>query len=485
MGYVQDEQHDVFISFAHIDNRPLEGMDKGWVSTFYSNLKNFLTRKLGNGNVSLWMDHKLDGNAPLTPAIMQALQETATLIVVVSQGYLNSEWCKKERETFLSLVANRSRADSRVFVVEIDKVARNERPAAFRDLRGYYFWVQQGGEEGPVRTLANPEPEPEYWDRLLRLSNDLATELKRLKQSAWVPQPMVNPPLPAGPQGPAVFLAETTEDLEEQREEVKGYLKQAGLRVLPESYYPRDHPAAFREMVVKDLAPCKLFVQLLSGIAGRKAAGFAAGYPGLQHDCAVQAGKPVLQWRSREVELEQIKDGDYRSLLEGSTVRTTGLEEFKRTVLEEALRTPKPPPDPSNIFVFVNADAPDRDLAQSIGKWLFDRGIDYAMPLAKGDPSHVREDLEDNLRACDAAVIVYGATSVGWVRRQLLQSRKISSERNKPLSALVVFEGPPPVPLKDDLDMKMMNLRTVRSHAALDEAVLEHLVNNLRNGYAI
>jgi len=482
MGYVQDGQHDIFVSYAHVDNQPLEGTDRGWVTTLVGNLSNFLARKLGTRSVSLWMDRELAGHAPFTPAIMDAVRQTATLVVVVSPAYLNSEWCSRERETFLKLVRERSRSDSRVFMVEIDKVDRNDLPAEFGGLLGYRFWVQDREGRAP-RTLATPKPSPderEYWDRLLDLSDELAQELKRLKAMGQVQARDDRPDAMATPQGPAIFLAETTDDLEEEREEVKGYLKQARLRVLPESYYPRDDPAAFKQMMEKDLAQCTVFVQLLSGIAGRKPAGFPQGYPGLQHDCAAQANKVILQWRSRDLDVDKVRDSDYRHLLEESTVQATGLEEFKRAIVEEARRSPKPPvPHSPNIFVFVNADFPDHTLAEAVHKWLLDHNLESSMPFDHGDPSKNREDLEDNLRNCDAVIIIYGASSASWVRYQLLQNRKIIAEREKPLLALVVFEGPPAAPPKVELNIGLRNMRTVKCHNGLDDTALREFVESL------
>jgi hypothetical protein len=77
-AYVTGFRYDVFVSYAHVDNVPLEGADKGWVTIFIKNLENYLARKLGRNCASIWIDHNLAGNAPLTPEIMNALHETAT-----------------------------------------------------------------------------------------------------------------------------------------------------------------------------------------------------------------------------------------------------------------------------------------------------------------------------------------------------------------------------------------------------------------------
>jgi len=56
--YVPNYQHDIFVSYAHVDNEPFAGAEKGWVTTLISNLKNELGRQLGRADAySLWMDY--------------------------------------------------------------------------------------------------------------------------------------------------------------------------------------------------------------------------------------------------------------------------------------------------------------------------------------------------------------------------------------------------------------------------------------------
>ena len=97
-------KHDVFISYAHADNIPVPGSHLGWVTIFAENLKNLLGRKLDR-DADVWMDHReLQGNVPLTPTIMEALRDTATIVVMASPRYRASEWCRRERENFLAFI---------------------------------------------------------------------------------------------------------------------------------------------------------------------------------------------------------------------------------------------------------------------------------------------------------------------------------------------------------------------------------------------
>jgi hypothetical protein len=471
MAFVPSYNHDVFVSYAHIDDEPLVGAQRGWVTTLVNNLETVVRQKLGSKDLALWMDHELAGNQPLTPAIMSALGNTAILLIILSPGYVGSEWCRRERQTFLNLVQGKREAGSQVFVVYGDKLERSSVPAELADLIGYPFWIQEQEGKAP-RTLGRPVPTPaetEYYSRVNQLGHELSQELKRLRAARdagviCAPQGWAAGGLPPAdmaavcpPEGPTVFLAEVTDDLETRREEVRRYLSQAGLNVLPQTYYPRDDAGAFAQAMKADLARCKVFVQLLGAFAGRKVPALPKGYPELQHELAQAAGIRLLQWRSRNLDVGSVEDPAQRALLEGETVLACGIEEFKQAIVEEARRPSRADPEHSrDVLVFVNNDAPDRELAENVAKLLLAEGVGSLMPLAAGSPDEIRTDLEQNLLTCDGLLLIYGATTASWVRSQLRQSRKIISQREQPLAAMAVFEGPPPD--KAGLDLMLPNL---------------------------
>ena len=106
-AFVPQFKHDIFVSYAHLDNRPqiLGKDDSGWVSTLKAYLQNFLDSKLGKP-ADIWMDVKgLSGNEPLTPELRETVSRSATLLVVLSNSYLESDWCGQERDRFVALAA--------------------------------------------------------------------------------------------------------------------------------------------------------------------------------------------------------------------------------------------------------------------------------------------------------------------------------------------------------------------------------------------
>jgi hypothetical protein len=157
-NYVPGYKHDVFVSYAHVDDSVPEGLQgscSGWVTTLVGNLRRALARKLGRAdNHSVWMDYQLSGNDTV-PAILDELRQSATLIVFLSQGYLISDWCLREKAAFL----NRAKDFSQIFVVEMDSLG--EEPGSrgglreIADIKGYRFW-RDDRNSGRIRRFADP-----------------------------------------------------------------------------------------------------------------------------------------------------------------------------------------------------------------------------------------------------------------------------------------------------------------------------------------
>ena len=173
-AFVPGYQHDIFVSYAHVDDQTYPGIEAGWVATLIAGLKVKLSQKLGRSDLfSLWKDEQLSPNKPLTPEILAALKQSATLVIILSPGYMASPWCQREMQTFWQELAQRSNSDSRIFVVERDKLEIDEKPKALEELLGYQFWLQDREGKAP-RILGDPIPDPHdrlYYDKLTDLSH--------------------------------------------------------------------------------------------------------------------------------------------------------------------------------------------------------------------------------------------------------------------------------------------------------------------------
>jgi hypothetical protein len=287
--------------------------------------------------------------------------------------------------------------------------------------------------------------------------------------------------------GPAVYLAETTDDLEDEQAEVERYLKQHGQRLHPRRSLPADL-VGFRQAAHTELRPCALFVQLLSERKGKALLGDDPdAFRGLtQYRCAADLAKPVLLWRHPAADLKKVTHEAHRGLLDGPDVMAVDLEEFKAAIFKRVQKLTAPPKESvkpaAACHVFVNTSADDRPMAEAISEVLARRGFWAVMPYEKGTVAQAREDLETNLRECDGLVMVFGRTEPYWVRSQLLQSRKILHQREKPLAALAICEGPPPKPRELLGDLRIPNLRILRWDGAAEPEGLEDFIKSVQPG---
>jgi len=468
MAYVPDYDHDVFVSYAHLDDQG----ESAWVTNLVRHLDTEVRQRLGTKDLRIWIDHSLDGNRPLTPEIMQAIRRSAALIVITSPSYIASEWCVRERNAFLGF-ARDCVAAGRIFIVRCRDIDPEAMPPELGDLLGFKFWTQDTDAGGVARPLDLQERA--YGTVVLNLSDKLAQKLKEMKTAR-----VTGTRSPAPAVAEHIFLARSTDDMETREGELVGYLTQAGLGILPETWYSEDNEHEFRAAMQADLNRCSAFVQLLSRLSGRRTR-FAGGrrFPVIQHDIAKNVGKPVLQWREVTDDPAAVEDEAHRMLLEGA--RACGFEEFQRAVVEAAQRKAQTPkPRGANVAVFVNADRDDLDMARRLSELLAQQGVECYWPIVEGSPEKVRQDLEENLKACDGLVLLYGVSEPSWVRDQLRQGRKILSQRDRALAALAIYLAPPPQ--KTELAVALPGLITLDGRAGVPPEMLRQFVERLTPG---
>jgi hypothetical protein len=485
--YLEQFDFDIFVSYAHVDDEPVAGAEQGWVTNFVRCIKAQLARKLGRNNAyALWMDHDLRSSEPITPQILDRVRRSAMLVILLSPGYIASTWCRQERDEFFGII--RDRGGRNVFVVELDCVDDIGRPPELADINPFRFWTRNP-RSGAPRILGWPRPHPddhEYYSAVDDLVHEIVDEMRRLHARTPPAAPPQNDS-PAPPQPPAaaaqdqgtVYLAQVTDDLDTERNNVRRSLEQAGLRVLPRDWYSQE-PAAFRRAAAADIAAAGLFVQLLSAVAGKRPPDMAEGYAQCQLQLAQAAGKPVLHWRSPGLDPATVTDAAHRALLELPSVCAEGIEEFKTTICRkvEQLRAPSPPPpNPGNVTVFVDMDSTDRALAEEVCDILDRHGAGYSLPKETQDPGEFRHDLEENLAFCHALIVIYGATTATWVRNHLLESRKALASRDLPLRALAVYQGPPTP--KDRLPVKFPSMTVLDCQQGVNEAEIVRFLDSL------
>lgn len=449
----EDPRYDVFVSYAHADNDVPRGSstDVGWVTALVDNLNigpNVRKKRL-------FIDHQLKPGDAFSTDLLAKVERSAVLLLLLSQNYVKSDWCGMEVEHFIRSHAADPDQPTGIYVVELWPYEKlPEPPAAIQLLRkrliATKFWYQP--VDAPSPSLAGyPTPRDGraegnqlYWrvlnDLQVAIDSRLAEVAAGQARSAEAAAATATAPAAAGGglgSLGTVLLADTTEDLEAQRNKLKARLEPEGIRVLPErgDYVGLD-PQEFEAAVAGDLASAGLFVQLLSPTAGRRGK-LELPLPQLQYQRALAAGKPILQWASRQPEPDDLSDPGHARLFETATLRITHLAEFANVVIatlraekereeraaaERQRLAAQPPEDagpgerrPARRHIFIDDVASERALTDRVRHIVKEQNFAWR----SGQPPNV--DIQEWLRPCVAGLTIYSDPS----KRDIAQSRLI------------------------------------------------------------
>ena len=241
MGYLRQYEHDIFVSYAHAESL------NDWSKRLVDEARKFVAGGLGlrqTKDVDLWMDYKISGNAPLTRQLRDKVEKSGVLLVLMSEWYLESSWCRDELGWFFDAVRQK-RADRPVFVVRVRATDHSLWPDVFKDERGHplvgYDFVRDAEDDslGLPKGYPSPENAPdskEFYMAVGKLASDIAAQMRALAQSE------ARPPAPAPAlrekqtRGERIFLAAApAEDVDDLRDELAGLLRAQGCVVIPEN----------------------------------------------------------------------------------------------------------------------------------------------------------------------------------------------------------------------------------------------------------
>ncbi|PSB24623.1 DUF4062 domain-containing protein [Stenomitos frigidus] len=479
-------ENDIFISYAHIDNEPLTEGQEGWISDFHQSLEKLLAQLLGD-RPRIWRDPKLQGNDYFADTIVDQFSKVALLVSIFSPRYIKSEWCVRELKGFHTAASQtggvRVADKARIFKVIKTPVPLERQPEEVQGLLGYEFY-QRDRNENPLmfNRIFGSEAEQRYWAKLSDLAYDICQLLEALSRVEVVTPPEVTTQgngaqtaltepasasngktaTIAGSSGIAVYLAETSYDLQDDRDKIKRELQQRGHLVLPDQTLPTYYPD-FERVVTENLARCKLSIHLVGSRYGMIPEDAERSLIALQHDLAVaqrreRAEFSRLVWMPVGLQTQDARQQELiRSLQNDPDWLQTGIEALK-TVIQDRLTAPTPrldngSSDDATVRVYLICDQKDLESVVPVYNHIFfDRGWEPMLPAFEGDEAAVRQEHQDTLCECDAVLIYYGSGNDLWLRTKLRDLQKVAGYgRTKPMLAKAIYVAAPETPKKQML----------------------------------
>jgi len=482
--------YDIFISYAHLDDRSPFGDEKGWIDLLHERLSVLVSQAVGS-ELSVWRDgHNLQGNDLLQGAIGDGITQSLLLVPIISPRYVQSDWCNREMAAFYASPPPPQAAApgfrSRVFKVlktPLPAPLKSLEPEPIRNLIGYQFFGESESD-GQLH---------EFSSMLNRLVSDIKETLIELKYSATpqttvvtanavvAPEPSLVVPAtvtpvttaPVAPKGgnvPAlVYLAETTSDLTKERELVRDELRQRGYSVLPEQKLALEEVKQTEALARSDLARCALSVHLVGTRYGSTPEDDARSVVRIQEELAAEraAADPAflrLLWMPPGLATPALPISDERQksfiaelqtrVTVGAELLQTSIEDLKTRIVEKL----NPPAQPitrerqSKLKqVYLICENRDRSLVRPLKEYLFKQNLEVITWLDEGTADKLMEYHHKNLVECDAALIYFGSGDEPWVRKNLDDLEKAYGYgRAQDWVANAVYVGAPENEQKDD-----------------------------------
>ena len=401
MAFVPGFQHDVFVSYAH-------GDDRKWVEAFVSRLQADLDDKLGSAT-QIWLD--AEDNRPsrdFSREIPAAVQSSAVFLLLASPTYIRSAYCVDvECKMFAgTLDQRRGRFTAAEFANEqfalrcpILPIDNNDHWALFPGLTDIAF-----ADAGGTFALDTADFKRSFG----RLVGELADLLKRRRNHSTAV--FLYPPSPGG-------------DLTEAQAVLTAELTARSYRVLPDK----------RVKLQEQLREAALTVFLVGEQYDENA--------GELVELAAAQKRPWVVWCAPSVENAAVDQVGFHAHIEqldsaAKTYLKPGILPAK--LKEEVLALLKPPERPPvdtsdrpSVYLVYNArDAAERKNAGIIS-YTFRKEIHFEHP--DNPAEHTRR-----LAHSDAVLLVWGNADEEWCSREFLEI--IQASRRPEANGLCVFD---------------------------------------------
>jgi hypothetical protein len=459
---------DVFISYRHLDNELFDEQGKGWIDNFHERFESVLGEALGY-EPRIWRDPRLPGNAYFADVLADRIQKTAVLISILSPGYLQSDWCMGELREFCRLanqaggllVGNRQR----IFKVVKTHLALDAHPPEFQKQLGYEFYEIDKTTERPVAfgQELGRNRDQRYWSKL----DDLAWDVKQVLS-------VINPRAKAASaanvfsQSPGtIYLAQTTRDLSEERDQIKRELQNRGYDILPDKELPLISPN-YEETVRECVMRAKLSIHLIGGSYGIIPEGASnRSIVRLQNEIAAERSRDEafsrILWLPAGLAPHEEMQAQFIEHLrtdnatqKGAELLQTPLEELK-TIIQTRLTTngkkSVETTGESQPKIYLIFDKRDLEGILPLNEYLtVEKNYQVLLPIIDdegADDAQAFEIHKDNLMQCDAVLIYYGNANQVWFEYKRRDLKKVVGlDRQSLLTAEAVYVASPKTPHK-------------------------------------
>jgi len=460
MPYLPNFDYDIFISYAHANN----DYPKGWVTDFHEALQRMLNASVRG--VTIWRDNNLDSNTCFDAEIEERIKNAAIFVTLYSGAYHDSDYCRKELQTFHSKaqvdgwgLSIKSGNRSRIINVLLRNIGHEEWPVELKGTTGRKF-------HGPSNWPLNQKTEA-FEKQLQGLTDELVSLLRAFKETpiATTPAPPSNSPTPIPPAPPAdgaltVFLATASSSLEDEVEHLLNVLKEPkhGVAVttgIPPPYSAEEHD----RQVQAELGRSHLAIHLLAGTPDEPIRNLsdAAGQPlktyysHRQIELGFAIARPQLIWLPDNLEVDKVEHERHKQFLlnleSGKYPPTAHLVKSSRAELAQvaldavAQIRQEAQPQSAGATALLDYRPQDRYEAHRLEDFLYQRGVQPLTRQEVAEPKRAMAILQELIREANRLIIVYSDSDGGrdWVNYRAGQLLALANINNCLLEACGIY----------------------------------------------
>jgi len=440
-------QKQIFISYSRADNVSLAADEVPWVSQFAESTERGM--KSVRCDAVVWMDIQDNArNMHFWPQIQKALDESDVLIVILSENWLASEFCRKEFEYFNQKPSLKGKE---VFIVSIEEILNDETINLFEGLTpsDFYKKVEFQG------VFSNSPMRPNRKEGFSLAIKRLARSIKEVLHNDSTPKvEIVKAPVR---EGLTVLLTRATPDQLGFSDQLFHEFEAHGIQVIEPSSFRKDAETQMLEWgelvesadVVLQLIGSQPYMtntrlgddsQLQLNQKMFNSAKVKAKYTWISPSVFEDECDHELRELAQQIRDQQRVDSDF--LLLGSK-QNTKIDLLKMVEMVSAPKTT------NSVYVVYS-----KEDAESVGRltnFLISKNIPIEPSIIDDiDPerrdSHHREQLE----IAKGVILFWGDANDFWVRQKLDEIRKYSDISNKDwITDKVGFFGLPKNPQKN------------------------------------
>jgi hypothetical protein len=485
MAYIPGYTYDIFISYAHLDNLKMPGQQLGWIELFYQSLTLKLAQRIGKQDaVKIWWDSKkLDGGKLFDNSIEDGIRDSAIMISLISPGYLQSEYCKKEMDLFYSKSALEKTGTSigdnaRMIKVLLNNIPHVQIPEQFGRATGFPFYkAADNNDFGDPLDYTDPvftAQLKDLRDALIGIFQAFPKEQPPAIPSANAPiqntaPPAANSVSPIDPvksdaaktdadspgKGFSIYFGEVSDSLRTARKRTIVDLTKSGYSIIT-NVPPPDEATAHEQKVAEAVQGADLAVHLLDQFPGREIEGTDNWYPRKQVEISLQLAPAKLIWVPADLNEQDVEEETYKTFLLGiehnnnsenkfdfirgnKSELTDQIRDYADAIIQSRVRKDSN----EKISVLLDTHFSDQQYAFSLGQALLQNNMQPYINPQEDDPHKNIEMLADRISQVNKLVFLYGHVSREWVLERMSAALQLIVTHNYPIDDFYIYMAPP------------------------------------------